>query len=850
MTPSHPRPRLCCWSGLAGAVLLWVGAARAQVPVERLDGFLSGARPGFITGGWVVSAEDRHGVPALALAHLVRRPIGRRHSVIRASDAGLAALLHSTGVPGAGVAGRSGLRWSPPRHLLMDRARATLRLETARASGAGSGQGVVIGIVDSGVDALHPDLRHADGTTRLAWWLDFASNPAGSQPELEAELGCQPEAGLRCQIASGADVDERLANDVTGDEPRDAIGHGTIVASIAAGNGSFAGGSVFAGVAPEATLIAARVTGAAGGIADSDVVLATEFVFDRARELGMPAVVNLSLGSDFGAHDGSSELSEALAELAGPGRAIVVAAGNSGQLRYGLAAGAPEPFGVHTELTATAELPARATLLTPFPAYGGDTTDASLFVWVDLYPPEALSLSVVLPDGTRVGPVGMDQSRVTPAGALVAAVVHGVGDVSGRESVLRELPDSPLSSVLPSRGSAVVLIDGRWPAGQSFMIDVEGEGRAELWVQSEGDLAPEASAVGALFAAATARSTVTIPAAHPGLIAVGASIDRIDWTDHRGAPVSVAELPVSPAVELGAAAFFSSAGPSSSGAFKPDLVAPGAFVIGALSAAADPRAGASGIFSGGLCAGLDCQIVSDGYALTAGTSMAAPMVSGAVALLLERQPELTPSELRGLLIAGAAALPIPPDVSSREGAGALDVAGSIRAALAPPRAPAERPAAEHSRLRVAADHAVADASRSLAAMLWLEDASGEAFELDGERLRVTVTGGELRAQPVRIAPGLFELSIAAPPPAPLSMSIEVAVDDEPLLSIELPIEGGRAPSMSRDDGGCAVSGRRSSRPWGNLPWLALVLLGCLSRWRPRAQISVRYSVKPCGSKGS
>jgi hypothetical protein len=47
-------------------------------------------------------------------------------------------------------------------------------------------------------------------------------------------------------------------------------------------------------------------------------------------------------------------------------------------------------------------------------------------------------------------------------------------------------------------------------------------------------------------------------------------------------------------------------------------------VISALARSADPRRGAAGIFSGGLCAGLGCQIVSDGYALTAGTSMAAP----------------------------------------------------------------------------------------------------------------------------------------------------------------------------------------------------------------------------------
>jgi hypothetical protein len=215
--------------------------------------------------------------------------------------------------------------------------------------------------------------------------------------------------------------------------------------------------------------------------------------------------------------------------------------------------------------------------------------------------------------------------------------------------------------------------------------------------------------------------------------------------------------------------------------------------------------------------------------------MAAPMVSGAVALLLERQPELTQSDLRGLLIAGAGTLSIEPDVTGREGAGLLDVAGSMSAASAAPRTATERPDAVQSRLRVASDHAVADAARPLAALLWLEDASGNAFDLDRERLRVTVSGGQLRSTPARIAPGLFELSLVAPPPAPPSLSIEVAVDDEPLLSLELPIEGGRAaPSTPRDDGGCGVAAQSAPGRWASAPWLAFAGLCWLRQWRRRS----------------
>jgi subtilisin family serine protease len=721
--------------------------------------------------------------------------------------------------------------------LLLDRARVALRLESARARGAGTGQGVVIGVVDSGVDAAHPDLRNADGTTRLAWWLDFASNPAGAHPELESAFGCEPESGLRCQILDAADLDERLGNGVVGDEPGDSLGHGTVVASIAAGNGSWGGGSAFAGVAPEATLIAARVTGSVGTIADGDVLLAVRFVFERAAELGMPAVVNLSLGSDFGAHDGASELSEALAELVGPawpGRAIVVAGGNSGQLRTGLASGAPEPFGVHTEVLATPSEPGQALLLTPYPLTGRDITDGSLFVWLELSPPDALSVGVVLPDGTRIEPVGIDQSQVVESNELVTAIVHGIG--GDASDVAGNLPDLPLDDVLPTRGSAVVLVDGRWRAGQSFRIEIEGEGRADLWVQSEGDLAPEGGTVGALFAAATPRATVTIPAAHPDLIAVGASVDRVDWTDYSGASVSVEELPVLPPPALGAAAFFSSAGPSSRGDFKPDLLAPGAFVIAAMAGAADPRRGGASIFAGGLCASRGCQIISDGYALTAGTSMAAPMVSGAAALLLEREPGLDQRELRHLLVAGAVPLAMAPDIASREGGGVLDVAGSVEVAAASARAPGERPSAEQSRLRAAAASVFAAIDRPLSALLWLKDEGAAPFDASLDRLQVTIVGGELRSAPARVAPGLYELSFAAPPPSPATLSIDVAVDGEPLLSLALPIEGGRAPPRaSRDDGGCQFSAPTSARSTGPLGWLAALWAGARARRAFRAR---------------
>lgn len=784
--------------GLLGA-LATPGAAQVPLAALRELQRVAPERHLWRTGS-LFASPSRWTLARTTRAHWVTLDAG--YSVLRMAEADLDAL-----------AAEPGLTWAPPRHLLMDQARSVLRLQAAGARGAGTGAGVVIGIADAGVDIAHPDFRRADGTTRVAWWIDFASNPAGLHPELEAAFGCAPEVGLRCQILDAADLDERLQNDISGDEPRDALGHGTHVASIAAGNGLGSSDGAYVGVAPEATLIVARITGATGSIADSDVVLATRFVFERAAELGMPAVVNLSLGGDFGAHDGSSELSQVLASFVDaeqPGRAIVVAAGNSGQLFRGLTEQAQEPLGIHTEVPVRARV--RVPLLTPPPSSGADMTDASVFIWLNLYPATGISVGLELPDGTHIDPIALGSEKTLTSGELSAAVIHGLGDTTGRAAVARDLPGIDVDQVSPTAGAAVILIDGRWASGGSFAIELEGDGRAELWAQSEGDLAPEAGSLGALFPAATAQQTVTIPATHPALIAVGASVNRLAWTDHTGAEVRVDALPAEPAVVLGGAAFFSSAGPNATGQLKPDVLAPGGFVIAAMSAAADPRKGARGIFSGGLCPGVSCQVVSDRYAVNAGTSMAAPMVSGAVALLFEHEPTLTQSAVRALLVSGTQRTLGQADPPSRAGGGVLDVAGSFDALTTERRALGESPDASQSRLEFASAFALPDSARSLALLVWLRDVDGSVFDAAPERLGVDVTGGSVREALARVGPGLYRIVIGASENSGGgSIRVQLRVDGAALLAATLPIAlSGSVPRSARDTG-CSVVPRSAHR---------------------------------------
>src|SRR5207253_5867659 len=100
------------------------------------------------------------------------------------------------------------------------------------------------------------------------------------------------------------------------------------VAGIAAGDGSAGSAFQYAGVAPEADIIA--VKGGDFGFSTLDIITGIQYIFARADRLGRPAVVNLSLGTLFGPHDGTEAEEQAIDSISGPGHLVVIAAGNSG----------------------------------------------------------------------------------------------------------------------------------------------------------------------------------------------------------------------------------------------------------------------------------------------------------------------------------------------------------------------------------------------------------------------------------------------------------------------------------------------------------------------------------------
>ena len=161
-----------------------------------------------------------------------------------------------------------------------------------------SGQGVLVAVLDSGIDYFHPDFRNEDGTTRIAWlWDDGVEY---SREQINEALR-QPTRRQGLDLVPSQDVS----------------GHGTHVAGIAAGNGRASEGR-YRGVAYESELIVVKLGNARpGGFPKTTQLMeGVEYVRAKAQEMGRPVAVNLSFGNNYGSHTGTSLLETYLSQVA------------------------------------------------------------------------------------------------------------------------------------------------------------------------------------------------------------------------------------------------------------------------------------------------------------------------------------------------------------------------------------------------------------------------------------------------------------------------------------------------------------------------------------------------------
>ena len=183
-----------------------------------------------------------------------------------------------------------------------------------------SGEGVIVGIIDTGIDYTHPDFRTPEGLTRiLAFW-----DQSGS--------GKPPDGFTFGKEYTSDELNTALASPdpiaVTGQ--LDIKGHGTAVAGIAAGGGISDPFQI--GVAPKADIIAVRVLPAGNDYSRStELMRAIKYVIDKARSFAKPIAINISYGMNEGAHLGDSLFEEYITAMSNLWKtSIIIPTGNEG----------------------------------------------------------------------------------------------------------------------------------------------------------------------------------------------------------------------------------------------------------------------------------------------------------------------------------------------------------------------------------------------------------------------------------------------------------------------------------------------------------------------------------------
>lgn len=159
-----------------------------------------------------------------------------------------------------------------------------------------TGKGILVGVVDSGVDFFHPDFRNEDGSSRILRLWDQSVN------------GNPPEGYTRGTEYTKEEIDEALVLGETEGRrlvpSRDVSGHGTAVLGIAAGNGTVSEG-VNRGVAYESEILVVKM-GNAGENSfprTTELMEGIDYLVRQAAAMGKPIAINISFGNNYGSHE-------------------------------------------------------------------------------------------------------------------------------------------------------------------------------------------------------------------------------------------------------------------------------------------------------------------------------------------------------------------------------------------------------------------------------------------------------------------------------------------------------------------------------------------------------------------
>lgn len=345
------------------------------------------------------------------------------------------------------------------------------------------GTGVLVAIIDSGIDYANLDFRNADGTTRIyaLWDQTIPGNP--------------PEGYVQGTEYTQEKINEALQQENRTERMKivpseDRSGHGTAVAGIAAGNGRGSKGARYQGVASESGILVVKLgtPREEGFPRTTELMQAIDYVVKKAQRAGRPVAINISFGNTYGSHTGTSLLERFIADIANLWKSVIcIGMGNEG-------ASAGHTAGILKENTEE-RIPLAVQM---------KETAINVQIWKSYH--DIVDISLISPAGVQIGPIpeviGTQRFVVGDTEILLYYGEPSPFHVS-QEIFIEFLPKD--SYITP----------GIWQFVLTPRKIVTGE--YDLWLPSENVLNR-----GTAFRYPTERGTLTIPSTSQRVISVGA----------------------------------------------------------------------------------------------------------------------------------------------------------------------------------------------------------------------------------------------------------------------------------------------------------------------------------------
>lgn len=474
------------------------------------------------------------------------------------------------------------------------------------------GKGVIYGTVDNGIDFNHAAFKDAKGNSRIlmAYLPDAKTPMEGGVSNYTIQTTADGKTYRNVPLPGYIYSTEYVKNITTG-EPKEM--HGTHTAGT--GAGSTYGSSTYYGMAPEASLILSDLE----ILSDKNILNGVALAVHEATQRQMPVVVNLSLGGTAGSHDGTDSFNKALNSLCGEGKIIVSAIGNDAGIDMCLQK--EENAIISSCITATDNW---------------NELDGSIDMWGKDGKPYTLKISLL---NSTNGTVTTIYDSNTASTIELNNTTHE-GILSGKINVSNVDPSNTSNG---NRNIIIVIDELKMSNDYKLAIELSGESYVNVWGY-EGDINFAAPDGFSGYTAGNDRATYSSMVCYDNAISVGAmnSSNSFTWAGD-GKSYKKYE-----STELGEMSPFSSYGTDPDGRVHPTVVAPGRYVSSAFSSYCS-KSKLTNDHSDNITEYDEKDGRIQPYGIFSGTSMAAPVVAGIIALWLEQNPHLTPTDVKNII---------------------------------------------------------------------------------------------------------------------------------------------------------------------------------------------------------